>query len=200
MVVLIRLAALVMSVTVVAAVPSVATPRATVPALPPAGTASPTGPGRVVSIPRVTCWSVPVEADISDPFRAPECRWCPGNRGVEYASVAGDAVRAVAGGRVAFDGPVAGRRYLSIDIVVPGGRLRVTYGGLDPDGERFVVGQTVEREQPLGPATGPVHLGVRWNGEYLDPSGFTDGPARRARLVPIEGTPGRAAERRAACG
>ena len=72
--------------------------------------------------------------------------------------------------------------------------------GFDPAGERFIVGQTVGREQPLGSATGPVHLGVRWNGEYIDPADFTDGPPRRARLVPVEGTPGRAAERRGACG
>lgn len=200
MVALIRLGALVMSVAAVAAVPSVGAPRVPVSVDAQAGTASLTDPGRTASTPRVTCWAVPVDADVADPFRAPECRWCPGNRGIEYASVAGDAVRAVVGGQVTFDGSVAGRRYLSIDIVVSGGRLRVTYGGLDPAGERFVVGQTVGREQPLGSATGPVHLGVRWNGEYIDPADFTDGPPRRARLVPVEGTPGRAAERRGACG
>ena len=189
-----------MSVTVVAAVPPVGAPRVPVSVDAPASTVEITGRGWMASAPLVTCWAVPVNAEVADPFRAPECRWCPGNRGVEYASVAGDAVRAVVGGRVAFDGSVAGRRYLSIDIVVSGGRLRVTYGGLDPAGERFIVGQTVGREQPLGSATGPVHLGVRWHGEYIDPADFTDGPPRRARLVPVEGTPGRAAERRGACG
>ena len=188
---MIRLSALVISATVVAAAPSAVAQRTVVPEAPPVRQAT-TAP--------VTCWSAPVDREVADPFRPPGCRWCPGNRGIEYASIAGDAVRAVTAGRVAFDGSVAGRRYLSIDAAASGGRLRVTYGGLDPGGEHFAVGRMIERGQPLGPASGPVHLGVRWNGEYVDPAGFIDGPVRRARLVPVQGTPGRTAERRAVCG
>lgn len=188
---MIRFSALVILATVVSAAPSAATRRAVVLEAPPIRQAT-TAPAR--------CWSAPVDADVSDPFRPPGCRWCPGNRGIEYASIAGDAVQAVTAGRVAFDGSVAGRRYLSIEAAASGGRLRVTYGGLDPGGDRFAVGRMIERGESLGPASGPVHLGVRWNDEYIDPAGFIDGPVRRARLVPVEGTPGRTAERRAVCG
>ena len=81
-----------MSVTVVAAVPPVGAPRVPVSVDAPASTVEITGRGWMASAPLVTCWAVPVNAEVADPFRAPECRWCPCNRGVEYASVAGDAV------------------------------------------------------------------------------------------------------------
>lgn len=194
-----RLGAVIMISTAVMVVPSSVGPASEAPTSMPSRAPTTIVTDRAAPMERATCWSAPVDAAVADPFRAPGCRWCPGNRGIEYATSAGDAVRSVASGRVAFDGPVAGRRYLSIDLAVSGGLLRVTYGGLDPTAEHFAVGQTIERDQILGSATGPVHLGVRWNGEYVDPAAFIDAPARRARLVPVEGTPGRAADGRAAC-
>ena len=44
----------------------------------------------------VPCWVPPVEAPVTDPFRAPRCEWCPGNRGIEYGPTAGQVVTAVA--------------------------------------------------------------------------------------------------------
>lgn len=147
-----------------------------------------------------TCWSAPVSAPVADPYRPPACRWCPGNRGIEYASEPGDEVRAVTAGEVTFDGLVAGRRHLTVARWVPGSRLLITIGGLDPADDRLPVGATVGRDEPLGRATGPVHLGVRRAGEYLDPAIFLDAPARRPRLVPTDGTPGRSPGRRGGCG
>ena len=43
------------------------------------------------------CWRPPVAAPVVDPFRQPACRWCPGNRGIEYATSPGD--RGHSGGR-----------------------------------------------------------------------------------------------------
>jgi hypothetical protein len=47
------------------------------------------------------CWEPPVDAPIVDTFREPACRWCPGNRGIEFGTVDGDVVRTVATGEVA---------------------------------------------------------------------------------------------------
>ncbi|MEY2975587.1 MAG: hypothetical protein RIR49_2007 [Actinomycetota bacterium] len=154
----------------------------------------------VVSASSPTCWSAPVSAPVADPFRAPTCPWCPGNRGVEYASVPGDGVRSVVDGRVTFDGLVAGRRYLTLAVGPATEGLRVTIGGLDPAGEPRTVGRIVRRDEPLGVAVGPVHLGVRRNGSYVDPAAFVDAPLRQARLVPVDGPPGRPAPLRRSCG
>jgi hypothetical protein len=161
---------------------------------------APAGSGVAAAAPAATCWSAPVTAPVADPFRAPACPWCPGNRGVEYASGPGDEVRSVTAGRVTFDGLVAGRRHLTLAVGPVGASLRVTIGGLDPTAERRVAGQAVRRDEPLGTAVGPVHLGVRRRGVYLDPAAFVDAPPRRARLVPIDGSPGRPAPTRASCG
>jgi hypothetical protein len=141
-----------------------------------------------------------VSAPVADHFRPPACRWCPGNRGIEYASSPGDEVRSVTAGQVTFDGVVAGRRHLTVARWASGGRLLITLGGLDPAGDRLPVGATVRRDELLGRASGPVHLGVRRAGEYLDPAVFVDAPVWRPRLVPIDGTPGRSPERRGGCG
>ena len=50
------------------------------------------------------CWLPPVDAPVVDPFRPPLCTWCAGNRGLEYGTPGGTAVRAVAAGEVTFSG------------------------------------------------------------------------------------------------
>src|SRR5688572_19084604 len=79
-------------------------------------------PGQALAGP---CWPPPVEAAISDHFRQPACEWCPGNRGLEYATAEGDGVRAVSSGEVTFSGRVAGTGYV---VVRHADGLRVTYG------------------------------------------------------------------------
>jgi murein DD-endopeptidase MepM/ murein hydrolase activator NlpD len=136
------------------------------------------GGGRVAA---ASCWSPPVSAPVSDPFRRPMCRWCPGNRGVEYATPPGAVVRAVATGRVTFSGRVVGVGY--VVVAHPDG-LRVTYGGLDET--RPAVGQVVRRGAAVGTTSGPLHLGVRSGAEYLDPEPFVGRWAGRIRLVPLD--------------
>ncbi|MFP5489044.1 MAG: hypothetical protein ACLGHQ_12150, partial [Acidimicrobiia bacterium] len=63
------------------------------------------GDARVVA---ATCWYPPVEANVRDPFRDPGCPWCPGNRGIEFATRPGQPGTAVAAGRGSFVGTVAG--------------------------------------------------------------------------------------------
>src|SRR3954451_1628691 len=69
----------------------------------------------------------PVDAPIVDPFRAPSCAFCAGNRGLEYQPAPGSTVIAAAPGVVRFSGLVAGVRYLVVDQT--DGRA-ATYGRL----------------------------------------------------------------------
>ncbi len=128
-----------------------------------------------------TCVSPPVDAAIIDPYRPPTCPWCPGNRGIEFASVAGDEVRAVLSGHVSFVGRVVSTNYVS--IADASGR-RLTYGGL---GEMFVaMGERVLAGRVIGLAAGPLHFGVRRGDGYEDPSVVLHGRPR-ARLVRVDG-------------
>lgn len=131
------------------------------------------------------CWDPPVIAPVTDPFRAPTCRWCPGNRGIEYGTPAGVRVRAVASGRVTFAGNVAGTFY-----VVVGHRdgLRVTYANLTRDS--FAVGALVIRGQTVGRTAGRLHFGVRIGDRYVDPAPMLGRWVHRPRLLPTGGGPG----------
>ncbi len=129
------------------------------------------------------CWSPPTEAPVTDPFRDPECRWCPGNRGIEYGAAPGDPVRAVATGRVTFAGSVAGTRYV---VVSHGDGLRVTYGNLASG--RFRTGDRVGRGSIVGVAAGRLHFGVRDDDGYVDPTPLLGRLVYRPRLIPHDGS------------
>lgn len=139
------------------------------------------------------CWAPPVEAPVTDPFRAPACPWCPGNRGIEYGTPPGAAVRAVAAGTVTFAGDVAGTRYVVVELA---GGWRVTYGNLaDREvgrGDRVVAGQR------LGTTAGRFHFGLRdraaagdppGDDAYLDPTPYLGEWRYRVRLIPVDGVP-----------
>jgi murein DD-endopeptidase MepM/ murein hydrolase activator NlpD len=129
------------------------------------------------------CWSPPVDAPITDPFRPPTCTWCPGNRGLEYGTSRGAPVRAVATGRVTYAGSIAGTVYV---VVRHGDGRRVTYGNLL--GESFDVGDLVIRGQIIGRADGRFHLGVREGERYVDPGRLIGRFISRPRLVPVDGS------------
>jgi murein DD-endopeptidase MepM/ murein hydrolase activator NlpD len=133
----------------------------------------------------VPCWRPPVLAPVTDPYREPPCRWCPGNRGLEYDTRTGTPVRAVAAGHVTFAGSVAGRRY--VVIAHPGG-VRTTYGDL--------IVQRVERGAPVvagsvvGLAGSTFHFGVRDHRGYRDPAPLLGQLTYPPRLVPRDGSAG----------
>jgi murein DD-endopeptidase MepM/ murein hydrolase activator NlpD len=131
------------------------------------------------------CWSPPVVAAVTDPFRLPPCAWCPGNRGIEFGTRVGATIRAVATGRVTFAGSVAGTVYV---VVRHADGRRVTYGNLQS--ESFDVDDTVIRGQVVGRAAGPFHLGVREGDRYVDPGPYLGRYVRRPRLVPTDGSRG----------
>ena len=128
------------------------------------------------------CWRAPVDAPVSDPFRAPRCRWCPGHRGLEYDTSAGTDVRAVAGGVVTFAGTVAGTGYV---VVRHADGLRTTYGNVRPS--ILDVGDLVVRGMRVGSTMGRLHFGVRRDNSYIDPTRFIGALIGIARLIPTHG-------------
>jgi murein DD-endopeptidase MepM/ murein hydrolase activator NlpD len=117
--------------------------------------------------------------EILDPYRPPQCTWCPGNRGIEFDTPVGLEVRAVRSGYVSFVGQVAGTGYVVVDI---GEGLRVTYGGILPGNLRR--GDPVSAGSVIGIAQGAVHLGVRRGDIYVDPAVLWERRTVRARLIP----------------
>lgn len=130
-----------------------------------------------------SCYPPPVEAPVVVRYRAPACRYCAGQRGIEFGTREGEGVRAVAAGVVSFVGPVAGTRYV---VVAQVDGLRATYGGLD----RILVraGAEVRAGQRLATAAGQVYFGLRRGDEYVDPTPRLGRWRRPARLVPTDGS------------
>ncbi len=129
----------------------------------------PAGAGRA-------CLAPPVPGRVAVPFRAPDCPWCPGQRGLEYANRPGVAVRAAGPGTVVFAGPVAGAVWVTVDH---GGDLRTSYGPL----RRVLVrrGATVAAGTVIASAAAALHFGVRIGGRYVDPATLLGRPVH---LVP----------------
>jgi murein DD-endopeptidase MepM/ murein hydrolase activator NlpD len=134
------------------------------------------------------CWMPPVAGTVVDPFRAPPCKWCAGNRGVEYTVERGSAVRAVATGVVTFSGEIAGEHYLVIELV---SGWKITYGRIastaSSTGDAVVGGSIVAHTSDR------FFLGLRIEGEYADPAPYLGTEVGRRRLVPLDGRPPRPA-------
>jgi murein DD-endopeptidase MepM/ murein hydrolase activator NlpD len=126
------------------------------------------------------CYLPPVDAPIVDPFRAPACTFCPGNRGLEYQPAPGSPVVAAAPGVVRFSGVVAGVRYLVVEQV--DGRT-ATYGRLAA--ARVGLGAAVRQGETLATTGDRFFFGVREGQRYVDPAPFLGHPRFRPRLVPI---------------
>lgn len=130
------------------------------------------------------CWPPPVAAPIVDPFRAPPCPYCAGNRGIEYGTAPGALVRSVAAGRVTFVGTVAGTGYVVVQLA---SGWKVTYGNVTTTLQRDDV---VVTGSPIGRATGSLYFGVRIGDRYIDPASYLGQRRFRARLVPTDGSAG----------
>lgn len=141
------------------------------------------------------CYPPPIDAPVVDPYRAPACAYCPGNRGIEYGPRPGTLVRAIAGGRVTFAGDVAGTRYV---VVLADDRVRMTYGRLA--GASVTAGQLVRAGQVLGATTDRFLLVFRDGDDYVDPTPHLGVLRSRPRLVPADGSrPRPAPPSRAVC-
>lgn len=114
--------------------------------------------------PEAVAYHPPLDAPVQDGFRPPTQRFGAGNRGLEYSTVPGSAVRAAAAGSVTFAGQVGGARYVTI---LHADRLRTTYGPLATI--EVANGQAVGDGTVIG-TTGPLLLWTaRLGTAYLDP-------------------------------
>ncbi len=137
-----------------------------------------------------TCFAPPVDAHVTDAFRAPQCTWCPGNRGLEYEPRPGTPVTAVAGGMVSFSGVVAGTRYVVVDH---DDGSRATYGRLASNA--VTTGATVAAGQTVGATSDRFFFGIRVGDVYVDPQPLLGTLRYRPRLVPLDGSAARPAPR-----
>lgn len=142
--------------------------------------ASSAGPPAGPSVARCRpAWLAPVQAPVVDPFRPPSDPYGPGNRGLEYGTVPGQPVSAVAAGQVAFAGPVGGAPVVSIDH---GGGLRSTYTRLVGTTARR--GQIVAAGDVVATADAAFHLGAVVDRRYIDPAILLERTCVVIRLVP----------------
>ena len=113
---------------------------------------------------------MPAHTHVIDPFRAPPCDRCAGNRGMELATSAGTDVRAATNGIVTFAGQVGGRNYVVVRASADR-RVRVTYGGLAA--LAVARGDAVSTGKSLGTAADTLFFGVRVGDRHVDPAPFT---------------------------
>ena len=130
-----------------------------------------------------SCYRLPVTSPVVDPFRAPACTFCPGNRGLEYEPPFGASVIAAAAGVVTFSGVVVGVHYLVIEQV--DGRT-ATYGRLATT--RVALGMSVRAGDVVGTTTDRFFFGLREGDRYVDPAPFLGVARYRPRLVPVDGS------------
>lgn len=130
-------------------------------------------------------WPVAGPRTVVAPFRAPAHAYGAGHRGADIAAGTGAVViTAPADGVVAFRGTVVDRALLTIEH--PGGLVSTfepVVSTLSP-GDAVVAGQEIG-ELSLGGHTdaGALHLGVRLDGEYINPM-LLFGGVPRAVLLP----------------
>jgi len=121
------------------------------------------------------CLVLPSNASVVDPFRAPECERCAGNRGVEFAVPIGSDVVAGLSGTVSFVGVVAGRKYVVLRATA-NPAVRVTYGGLVLlAAPQLRQGSVVARGERIGVAHHSLHVGLRIGDRYVDPQQVASG-------------------------
>lgn len=116
-------------------------------------------------------WPLAGQPPVVHRFDAPVQRWLPGHRGVDLGGFAGEPVRSVADGVVAYSGVIAGVGVVSVQH--PDG-LRSTY---QPLLDRVARGERVRSGQVLGALDGGghcalracLHLGAKRGDAYLDP-------------------------------
>ena len=123
----------------------------------------------------------PVDAPVIDRFRPPSTPYGPGNRGWEYRTEPGSAVRAAADGIVTFAGRVGPSSAVTITHA---DGLRTSYSYLESVEVRE--GAAVAQGQPIGRSGPRLHFGVRRGDSYLDPATLFTAPTTiRVRLAPL---------------
>ncbi len=139
----------------------------------------------------------PVAGKVTDWFRRPQCTWCAGNRGLEFAVGQNTPVRMSWPGTVSFVGPVGGVPYVVVEIDQVAAGIATERGGqvASPlyevmggvNGALVAPGDAVNPLQVVGYAHQWLYVGLRLGtrtaGNYLDPAVFFGLTRPRARLV-----------------
>ena len=128
------------------------------------------------------CYQPPIISPVVDPFRAPACAYCPGNRGLEYEPPPGSRVVAASAGVVTFS-VVAGVRYV---VVAQSDGHTATYGRLATGSVH--AGASVAMGDVVGTTTDHFFFGLRTGDQYIDPAPFLGVLRYRPRLVPVDGS------------
>lgn len=138
-------------------------------------------------------WIWPVTGPVIKGFDPPSSPYGSGHRGIDIAAPVGTIVRAPALGVVSFAGNVGGQLFVTINH---GGGLLSTCsflsGLLVHKGDMVAPGQAIGLSGTGHPGdTIPsVHLGVRLNGQYVDPLDYLGAASvvdliRLAPLLPL---------------
>ncbi|MFS0852221.1 M23 family metallopeptidase [Microbacterium sp. 179-I 3D4 NHS] len=132
-------------------------------------------------------WPLDGPRTVVEPFRAPAHAYGAGHRGIDLAASSGRPVRAPAAGVVAFCGVVVDRPVLTIEHA---GGLVSTFEPVESPlraGDPVAAGEEIGTVASGGHATiGHLHLGVRVDGEYINPL-LLFGAVERAILLPCCG-------------
>ncbi|HUH52748.1 MAG TPA: M23 family metallopeptidase [Microbacteriaceae bacterium] len=106
-------------------------------------------------------------------FKKPETKYAAGHRGIDFPALSGDHIFAPTTGRVTFSGLVVDRPLITFQT---NQNLLVT---LEPVISELKPGDSVQRGELLGNVGSGahcnnicVHLGIRENGEYINPLRF----------------------------
>jgi len=129
------------------------------------------------------CYPPPVDAAVVAPFIAPSCEYCPGHRGLDFATRPGQPVVAVGAGVASFVGLVAGVRYV---VVAQDDGRRATYGRLATS--RVSPGARVDAGSIVGTAADLLFFGLRSGERYIDPAPLLGHWRRNPWLVPVDGS------------
>jgi murein DD-endopeptidase MepM/ murein hydrolase activator NlpD len=137
-------------------------------------------------------WTWPVIGAVLRGFDPPDSPYGSGHRGIDIAAPVGTVVRAPAAGLVTFAGNVGGHLFVTIDL---GGGLLSTCSFLSAvlvhKNDLVVQGQGIALSGTghVGDTTPNVHLGVRLNGQYVDPLDYLSAASvvNLIRLAPIAG-------------
>lgn len=128
---------------------------------------------------------------VMHPFVAPATAYAAGHRGVDLAASPGDPLVAPTAGTVVFVGAVVDRPVVTLES--PDGLLI----SLEPAAATVKPGDPVRQAQSIGTVGRGghcdgvcVHLGLRRDGEYLNPMVYLGGVAP-AVLLPLDGDRGR---------
>ncbi|HEU0256629.1 MAG TPA: M23 family metallopeptidase [Microbacteriaceae bacterium] len=165
--------------------PRAATPHTLVTAAPAVSQAPGQTPASAEPEPGAGAWQWPLPTrHVLRGFEAPATRYGAGHRGIDLPAAPGARVVAPAGGVVLFDGPVAGRGVITIEVSL--GLLL----SMEPVTGGPVAGEVVSAGAPVGDigsgghCAGCLHLGVRLDGEYVSPLNYLAG-VPRAVLLPL---------------